>query len=126
MGREAELAQLHGWLEKALSGERQMVFVTGEPGIGKTTLVEEFLQSLESRVQRVAFENQGSQLHNLQTLDPRRETLDAGLWIGRGQCVAHYGAGKPTCLCWRRWDGSGAQRGVSASSRSSVAMLRPG
>src|SRR5712691_1671362 len=30
VGREAELAQLHGWLEKALRGERQVVFVTGE------------------------------------------------------------------------------------------------
>jgi DNA-binding winged helix-turn-helix (wHTH) protein len=51
VGREPELAQLHGWLEKALHGERQIVFVTGEPGIGKTSLVEGFLQSLESRVQ---------------------------------------------------------------------------
>src|SRR5882672_4065384 len=30
VGREAELAQLHGWLEKALNGQRQLVFVTGE------------------------------------------------------------------------------------------------
>ena len=35
---------------KALRGERQIVFVTGEPGIGKTTLVETFLQSLASSV----------------------------------------------------------------------------
>ena len=48
VGREAELAQLHRWLAKAQDGERQLVFVTGEPGIGKTTLVEAFLQSLES------------------------------------------------------------------------------
>src|SRR5215471_2511843 len=44
VGREAELAQLHKWLERALAGERQIVFVTGEPGIGKTTLVEKFLR----------------------------------------------------------------------------------
>jgi type IV secretory pathway ATPase VirB11/archaellum biosynthesis ATPase len=43
VGRETELAQLHQWLEKALNGERQLVFVTGEPGIGKTALVEAFL-----------------------------------------------------------------------------------
>ena len=35
VGRQEELAQLHGALECALRGERQMVFVTGEPGIGK-------------------------------------------------------------------------------------------
>jgi DNA-binding winged helix-turn-helix (wHTH) protein len=48
VGREPELAQLYQWLEKAVSGERQMVFVTGEPGIGKTALVEAFRQRLEA------------------------------------------------------------------------------
>jgi DNA-binding winged helix-turn-helix (wHTH) protein len=43
VGREAELTRLHAALRKALNGERQLVFVTGEPGIGKTTLVETFL-----------------------------------------------------------------------------------
>src|SRR5215510_6226638 len=36
VGREAELRQLHDWLQKARQGERQIIFVTGEPGIGKT------------------------------------------------------------------------------------------
>jgi DNA-binding winged helix-turn-helix (wHTH) protein len=40
VGREVELRQLHGWLQKALNGERQIVFVTGEAGVGKTALVE--------------------------------------------------------------------------------------
>jgi hypothetical protein len=43
VGRSGELTQLHHWLDKALQGERQIVFVTGEPGIGKTTVVEAFL-----------------------------------------------------------------------------------
>ena len=68
VGREPELAQLRGWLEKALRGERQIVFVTGEPGIGKTTLVEDFLARVVS---------------------------DDGLWIGRGQCIEHYGTSEP-------------------------------
>jgi DNA-binding winged helix-turn-helix (wHTH) protein len=51
VGRETELAQLHDWLAKALSGQRQVVFVMGEPGIGKTTVMDAFLQSLASRVQ---------------------------------------------------------------------------
>lgn len=42
--------------------------MTGEPGIGKTTLVEAFLASLSS---------------------------GPSLWIARGQCVEHYGAGEP-------------------------------
>jgi predicted ATPase/DNA-binding winged helix-turn-helix (wHTH) protein len=67
VGREPELAQLHEWLEKALSGERQIVFITGEPGIGKTTLVEAFLEQVAA---------------------------NAPLRIGRGQCIEHYGAGE--------------------------------
>ena len=39
VGRQAELEQLWVLLEHALHGNRQMVFVTGEAGIGKTTVV---------------------------------------------------------------------------------------
>lgn len=46
VGREAELTQLHGWLEKAGNGKRQLIFVTGEPGIGKTSLLEVFVSSV--------------------------------------------------------------------------------
>lgn len=45
LGREENLAQLNSWLQKALSGQRQTVFVTGEAGIGKTTLVESFCET---------------------------------------------------------------------------------
>jgi DNA-binding winged helix-turn-helix (wHTH) protein/predicted ATPase len=92
VGREMELQQLHGWLEKALRGERQLGFVTGEAGIGKTTLVETFLQSLEFSVQRLASENRDVSL--LQTLAPRLQTLDSRLWIGHGQCIEQFGAGE--------------------------------
>lgn len=67
VGREAELAQLHGWLEKALGGERQVVFVTGEAGIGKTALVETLIEKARTNY---------------------------GLWTGRGQCIEHHGAGE--------------------------------
>jgi len=68
VGRETELAQLHQWLERALKGERQVVFVTGEPGIDKTTQVEEFLQQVQ--------------------------VVRESLWVGRGQCIEHYGTGE--------------------------------
>ncbi len=42
VGREAQLARLHAALDRAMNGQRQLVFVTGEPGIGKTALVEAF------------------------------------------------------------------------------------
>ena len=69
VGRESELAQLHEWFEQGLRGERQIVFVTGEPGIGKTTLVEQFLRLQQS-------------------------ANGESLWVGRGQCIDHYGAGE--------------------------------
>ena len=68
VGRRAELARLRGWWEAALRGERQVVFVTGEPGIGKSTVVDAFVA---------------------QVADPQ-ET-----WSARGQCIEHYGVGEP-------------------------------
>jgi predicted ATPase len=67
VGREAELALLHERLRSALAGERQIVFVTGEAGIGKTAFVTTFLQQIAQR---------------------------ADIWIARGQCIEHYGAGE--------------------------------
>lgn len=40
VGRTAPLRNLERSLGKALTGDRQIVFVTGEAGIGKTTLIE--------------------------------------------------------------------------------------
>ncbi len=65
VGREAVLAELERCLSKAARGQRQIVFVTGEPGIGKTALADEF---------------------------QRRAAADAhSIRIARGQCVEGYG-----------------------------------
>jgi class 3 adenylate cyclase len=69
VGREPELAQLRTRFAKALNGERQIIFVAGEPGIGKTTMVEAFLA-------------------------PLADEYEQQLWLGRGQCIEHYGAGE--------------------------------
>ena len=44
VGRGAELGQLTGVLDLVRQGPGQMVAITGEPGIGKTRLVAEFLR----------------------------------------------------------------------------------
>ena len=49
VGRERALARLHECLRRARRGARQLVFITGEAGIGKTTLAETFLRSPELR-----------------------------------------------------------------------------
>ena len=66
--RDLELAQLHQWFALADQGARQVVLISGEAGIGKTALVDAFLDQL---------------------------TAQAPVWIGRGQCIDLYGAGEP-------------------------------
>ena len=45
VGRQRELDLLHECFRQAAQGTRQIVFVTGEAGIGKTALTQEFLRS---------------------------------------------------------------------------------
>jgi DNA-binding winged helix-turn-helix (wHTH) protein/tetratricopeptide (TPR) repeat protein len=47
VGRSAPLEMLESLLQQVLAGNRQVVFVTGEAGIGKTTLVDMAMQRLE-------------------------------------------------------------------------------
>src|SRR4029077_12864252 len=46
VGREDELARLQSWYSHVLEGQRRVLFVTGEAGIGKTTFVQTFLDSV--------------------------------------------------------------------------------
>jgi DNA-binding winged helix-turn-helix (wHTH) protein/predicted ATPase len=66
VGRAQEVAQLQQWFLHAERGERQVVFITGEPGIGKTAVVDLFLDRVRA----------------------------TGLRIGHGQCLEHYGKGE--------------------------------
>ncbi len=50
-GREAQLSKLEDALRQAAAGSGKMIFVTGEPGIGKTALADVFL----SRAARASF-----------------------------------------------------------------------
>ncbi len=67
VSREAEFSMLQRHFGLAIQGECQMVFVTGEAGIGKTTLVDAFV------TQAVA---------------------GTGARVGHGQCIEHYGTGE--------------------------------
>jgi predicted ATPase/DNA-binding winged helix-turn-helix (wHTH) protein len=64
VGRDEALSRMRSWLERMIGGERQIVFVTGEAGIGKTALVDVFVRSIAS---------------------------DRNIRIGRGQCLEQYG-----------------------------------
>jgi DNA-binding winged helix-turn-helix (wHTH) protein/predicted ATPase len=68
VGRAAELGELAAAFEAARAGRRQVVFVTGEPGIGKSALADAFLDELRAA---------------------------ASARIAHGQCVDHHGVGEP-------------------------------
>jgi len=68
VGRQAEVEVLEGWFARAATGERQLGFLSGEGGIGKTTVLDLWLPHLAAR---------------------------SAVWLGRGQCAEHYGAGEP-------------------------------
>jgi predicted ATPase len=105
VGRETELAKLHGWLEKALRGERQVVFVTGEPGIGKTSVVQAFLAGIRQRgtdnEEQTTTDRQGAtgngQRKSTDLFQPMPDARSPvpGVWLGWGQCIGHYGVGEP-------------------------------
>ncbi len=68
VGREVELNRLEAFLQQAINGTGRVVFITGEPGIGKTSLSDEFLR--------------------------RARTKYPALLVARGRCVEQYGTGE--------------------------------
>src|SRR5262249_57378171 len=78
VGREAELDQLEQALDRARRGTRGAIFISGPAGIGKTTLVDAFLENVQA-------------------------VGDA--YVARGQSVERYGAGEaylPVLEAWTR------------------------
>ena len=68
VGRVAEFGELARAFDQARSGRRQIVFISGEPGIGKSSLADAFLEQLAaSQMVKVAY----------------------------GQCLDHHGVGEP-------------------------------
>ncbi|MEO1056287.1 MAG: ATP-binding protein, partial [Actinomycetota bacterium] len=44
VNRERELRRLDGWMSEARQGQLRIVTVSGEPGVGKTSLADEFIR----------------------------------------------------------------------------------
>ena len=65
IGRMDALARLRAAWSRTCAGERSVVWVAGDPGIGKTTLIDHFVGSL------------------------------GDVASARGQCIEQYGAGEP-------------------------------
>lgn len=71
VGREDELERLRGALEQARSGVRRCVFLVGEAGSGKTTLIGRFLAQAGARVL------QGQCIDQFGSSEPLLPILDA-------------------------------------------------
>src|SRR5215469_12783243 len=68
VGRERQLKQMESAWQLASEGVRQTLFVSGHPGVGKTSTVLTFLTHVSGR---------------------------SGAQVAWGQCVQHFGAGEP-------------------------------
>ena len=68
VGREAVLTRLHEALALTRQGQRQVLLLTGELGIGKTAVIEAFAAQVSTTPM---------------------------VWLAFGQCVEHYGPGEP-------------------------------
>jgi predicted ATPase len=75
VGRDAELSTLKAVLERARVGERQVVFITGDAGSGKTTLVDALCRFASH--------------------------VDGAAWhVAIGHCFEQFGAGEPYMPVW--------------------------
>ena len=90
VGRDAELDQLHTIFGKTLNGERQMVFITGEAGSGKTALVDAFRQRLEAGTRG----HPKSSVQSPAAKNTTPQPLILSPWFVHGQCVEYYSAGE--------------------------------
>jgi tetratricopeptide (TPR) repeat protein/ABC-type transporter Mla MlaB component len=96
IGRKAQLHLLDDFLKKAASGQLQVAFISGEAGVGKSSLVEEFIRS--------------------------RAEADPTLISALGECNAQTGSGDPY-LPFRQvltslTTGTGEEKSANEISRS--------
>jgi hypothetical protein len=80
IGRERELAELHAGLADVTAAHGHLFLLSGEPGIGKTRLADEFGRQAVAQGVRVAW---------------------GRCWEGSGARILAVDPG-PSCLSWRR------------------------
>jgi DNA-binding winged helix-turn-helix (wHTH) protein/predicted ATPase len=84
VGRDLELEKLRHWYSQTLEGHRRVIFVSGEAGIGKSTFVNSFMDSIAE---------------------------EKAACIARGQCIEQFGAGEPYMPLLESLSRLGGERG---------------
>ena len=98
IGREAELEVLAEGFDAAKAGHASLICVSGEPGIGKTTLIEAFLRGLSgSQAHSVALGRCSERLAGAEAYLPLLDAIDDLLHDDLGQsCVGTFQKLAPT------------------------------
>ncbi len=96
--REKELQALDHALAAAIQGQRQCVFVSGEPGVGKTALVAAFMA---------------------------RHGQAGTLWAAQGRCIDQYGTREPYLPILEALEQLAAQTGAE-QLRTTLQRYAPG
>ncbi len=86
VGRDDELALLRNKLDRALDGHGGIVLVGGEPGVGKTTLVRQFIRESESRGALALF-GRCYEMEGALPYSPFVEMLEQGLGVMPSEIV---------------------------------------
>ncbi len=119
VGRSLELQQLHGALTEAKAGKRQIIFIAGESGIGKTTLLELFTHFVERDHRAMVMWGQCAS--NFGPSEPYLPLLDA---LGR-TCHRSTGEALVTCLARHAPQWLGLLNMPSPSMIDSTSIPRP-
>lgn len=126
VGREEELGLLGTLLAKACTGRRQIVFVTGEAGIGKTCLVSAFVSSSIASSRASIAHAQCIELYG--TSEPYLPIFEAmqrlGAEIGVDKLAIYLKSFAPTWLAQMPWLSDSSQPPADASGATPQRMLR--
>jgi predicted ATPase len=126
IARDSGMAALTRYLERAIAGERQTVFVTGEPGLGKTALVEAFVgRALARHVVWVACGHAVRYQGPGEPFEPVLEALNQlNRQVGQDALVALLGSHAPTWLSHLSWASAAQSQPAESTVPSDASRAR--
>ena len=122
VGRDAELGQLHEAMAEAAAGRRQIAFISGEAGIGKTALVNAFLRAVDAAA-RPLMVGRGTCFEQYAAPEPYMPVLDAIERLAYGpageEVLGHLRRVAPTWLAQMPWLTGAPSTALDGAARGS-------